>query len=378
MSVKRVLQVISSLHTGGAETMIMNVYREIDTSKLQFDFLVFGESEGFYEKEVIRRGARVFRIKSISATGVIRFIINIIKIIKTFGPYQAVHAHTDYQTGLVAFAARVSGVSIRICHSHNAGALDSQGKLINSFVLNLLRYLIKIFATHLVACGKKASQFMFCSSDWDKVVIFRNAINIQAFSTPLSESSKTIYRERYMISNSSIVIGHVGRFSEQKNHKRLLEIFQQALKINDNCILFLVGEGKLRRDIEEYAERLGIIDKIRFLGLIPDVYNIIKLFNVLLMPSFFEGVPLTLVEAQAAGIPCVVSDPIPKEVDLDTGLMKFVSLQKSDIEWAKIVLCSATYSNSNYYQIKNALEEKGYSIEKNINILYRIYNIKEV
>jgi len=374
---KRILQVVSSLNAGGAETIIMNIYKVIDREKIQFDFLVFGNTEGFYSKDIISLGGRIFSIEPVRKTGLIRYLHNLITIIKKNGPYDAVHAHIDYLSGFVALAARIAGVKKRICHSHNTEALTYIGSL-NKLMLFFIRKIIIHNATDLFACGKDAAVFMFGSKGALKAEIINNSINLDLFSTPLTQCERETLRNKIGVKKGAKIIGNIGRFAEQKNHKRIIDIYAYLNSKDSNYELVLVGDGELRSEIEQYVEMLGLKEKVYFLGLRQDVYLIIKLFDVLLLPSLFEGFPVTLIEAQAAGVDCVVSDVITRDVDIGLDLVHFVSLKDDNDTWVKVIESLQNKKKKELSSCKKILAEKGFDIYRNLRKFYEAYGMNDI
>lgn len=371
---KRILQVVSSLSAGGAETMIMNIYKNINRQKVMFDFLIFGDIEGFYSRDITSLGGKIFSIKPVRETGIILYLYNLINIIKENGPYDVVHAHIDYLSGLVALAARLAGVKKRICHSHNTEALTYKGSL-SKVALFVIRKLINYNATDLFACGKDSAIFMFGKKATTKVKIVNNAIDLNLFCSPLSQNEKENFFNEIGIKKGSKIIGNISRFVEQKNHKRIIDIYSSIVSKSSNYELVLVGDGKLRAETERYVEMLELKERVHFLGLRKDVHSIIKLFDVFLLPSLFEGFPVTLIEAQAAGINCVVSDVITKDVDLGLGLVHFISLDNDNDTWAKKIISLENKNKIDFALCKKVVSEKGFDIYKNIDTMYQAYGI---
>lgn len=313
-----VLQAAVNMNRGGAETLLMNLYRHIDRSKLQFHFLTC--REGCYDDEIRSLGGVIHRIPYIDKVGPRAYRAALKQFFAEYGyQYQVVHTHMDRMSGLVLYAARQAGVPVRIAHSHNT---RSEGSLPAKLYKRYASLYIAFAATHRFACSEEAGKWLF---PWKRreVQLLKNGIMSDVFAyRPLVRNE---VRKELGIAEGTTVLGHVGRFNEQKNHEMLIDIFHNWLKRNDDSCLLMAGEGPLRQTIEEKARVMGLSDNVKFLGVRSDIDRLMQAFDVFVFPSHHEGLPVTLVEAQAAGLPCVVSDAITREVDLGMGLVSFHS-----------------------------------------------------
>lgn len=372
---KRVLHIVGGMNRGGAETMIMNIYRALDRKTLQFDFITHREDICDYDEEIRQLGGRIFYVPSIGASSPLTFVKRLTETIKRTGPYQAVHAHTDFQTGFAALAAKLAGVGVRICHSHNT-AWKQSPSWFDRLMLKGFRQLIFAFSTQLVACGEDAGAFLFGQKKMKsaRVEILPNGIDLDLFFQ-LEPDAKVEMKKQLNLHDKKIVIGHIGRFHKQKNHAFFIELAQTLKKQGVSFQLVLVGDGPLRHEIEADAEREGLKDDIVFTGVVSEVPQYMKAFDVFVMPSLFEGLPLVLVEAQASGLPCVISDHITEEVDLGCGLIKRKSLQASEHEWMKAVL-EAYYAESPAQEtITSQLAQRGFDVKQNITRVMNVYGL---
>ncbi|WP_035423724.1 glycosyltransferase family 1 protein [Bacillus sp. UNC438CL73TsuS30] len=370
----RVLHVVSEMHRGGAETMLMNIYRNIDRSKVQFDFISHNKEKSAYDDEILSLGGRIFYLPSLGSSGPISYIKNLRKIIKEKGPYVAVHAHTDYQTGFVALASRLAGVKKRICHSHNT-AWKANPNLIDKVFLSFYKTLILTNTTDFCACGKEAAKFLF--RDWKKdnhVNIIQNGIDLDVFINQNGAEKDEIYKS-LNIDRGTLIIGHIGRFVEQKNHEFIIKIALTLKEKSGNFKFLLIGEGPLLPMIKEKIIELGLSDYVLFLGVRSDIPNLMSIFDVFLMPSHFEGLPVSMIEAQAVGIPCVVSDVITDEVDMGIGLIKKYSLKSSLDEWVSGIQYAALIERPSTELRYNSLTNRGYNVKENINVILSLYGI---
>lgn len=362
---KKVLVVLSGLSAGGAETMYINLYRKMDKDYFSIDFLTFSKTNEFYTKEVKKCGSKILSMPSIKEVGVIRFCKIIEKKIRDNGPYNVVHSNIDYLSGLVLRAAKKCKVEIRIAHSHNTAALTHKGE-IPKIAMAYLRWQSIRNSTHFLACSYEAAVFMFGKKIANKSIIINNAIDLARFCENAQYKEQKESRE----DRAEIRMLHIGRFVEQKNHIKLINIFNEFLQIHDDARLYLVGEGELRQKIEVTVHKLGLSDKVIFLGARADVPELMSNSDVFLLPSKFEGLPVTLVEAQAMNLPCVVSDTVKKDVDCGLGLISFVDVADTT-GWILAIekMINARQSRNNF----EIMTEKGFNIDNNVGIIEKLY-----
>ncbi|MBD3859356.1 glycosyltransferase family 1 protein [Bacillus sp. 28A-2] len=372
---KRVLHIVGGMNRGGAETMIMNIYRALDRSVLQFDFITHRQDVCDYDEEIRQLGGRIFYVPSIGASSPLAFVKTLTKTIKQTGPYQAVHAHTDFQTGFSALAAKLASVKVRICHSHNTAWKQSPTSL-DHLILKGFRWLIFAFSTQLVACGEDAGVFLFGQKKMQngRVEVLPNGIDLSLFFQPGPDEKVELKRQLHL-HEKKLVMGHIGRFHEQKNHVFFIELAQTLKKQGVSFQLVLVGDGPLRQVMESYVKKAGLMEDIVFTGVVSDVPQYMKAFDVFVMPSLFEGLPLVLVEAQASGLPCVISDHITEEVDLGCGLVKRKSLRDSAYEWMKAILEAYHAEPPLQQTITSQLEQRGFDVKQNITRVMNVYGL---
>ena len=323
----RVLQVLTSLDRGGMETMTMNYYRHIDRERVQFDFLLHRSKEGDYEEEARSLGARVFRVprQNPLSPGYWRALDDFF----SENPYKVVHVQLDCLSAIPLAVAKCHGVPVRIAHSHNS----RQDRDIKYPMKMLCKRFIRWEATDLFACGVEAGRWMFGTDDF---TVVRNAIDVDEYAFDGIRRERT--RRDLGVPEGTLVIGHVGRFMPQKNHTFILNVFAELLRLRPDTVLLLIGDGELRVEREKQAADLGISDSVKFLGVRSDVPDLMQAMDVFLMPSLYEGLPLVLVEAQAAGLPCVLSDSIPIDCDLDGSNVARLSLGDDLREWAGVLI----------------------------------------
>lgn len=360
---KRVLHIVSSMNCGGIETFIMNLYREIDRQKLQFDFLVNTDKESFYDQEIYELGGRIYKVCTKRDNAVKNFF-QVKKIIQE-NKYDVIHRHGS--NGLIALdilAAKLAGATIRIAHSHNIRASGFQP------VHKYLKKIIPHVTTNRVACSTEAGNHLFNDNDF---VIMKNTIDSHRFI--YDEDEREEIRKELKIQENKLVIGNIGRFHNQKNHLFLIDIFYELHKINPDSILLLVGEGNLKHQVEKKVSEMRLGESVKFLGLRSDVYRIMQAFDSFLFPSLYEGLGIVLLEAQASGLPCITSEKVvPKEVEI-TDLMEFVPLERSAKEWAEIVL-SCTYNKGPRRDRSKEVIASGYDVRSNLRIIEGLYDVQ--
>lgn len=321
----RVLQVVTNMDRGGLETMLMNYYRQIDRTKVQFDFLTHRKEKAAYDDEIASLGGKIYHLPRL-----VPWSLSYKKALRSFfeahPEYSVIHVHQDCLSSVVLKAAAKQKISVRIAHSHNT----NQDKNLKYPIKLFYKQFIPKYATHLMACGNEAGLWMFGDTPFS---ILRNAIDAAVYS--FHPEKREAVRAALHITPHTIVVGHVGRFAPQKNHAFLLDVFAEFQKLHVDSHLLLVGEGSLLHDVEEQAARLGIVDKITFTGVRSDVNDLLQAMDVFVFPSHYEGFPVTMVEAQAAGLPCIISDNVPTEGILREDLVERLPLSPGAKAWAE-------------------------------------------
>jgi len=371
--VERVLHIVSTMDRGGAETLIMNVYRNLDRSKLQFDFVTHGAGQGAFDEEIRRLGGKVFYIPSLGGVGPISYVRKLTKIMES-NSYIAVHSHTDYQSGFPALAAKLAGIPHRICHSHS-----TNWPMNNSFkgkqLLKGLQKLIKFSATHYCSCSQEAGAFLFGEKavENNHVTILKNGIDLSQY---LDETiTKTGVIRELGLNEDAKIIGHVGKFSKSKNQQFILKILKELVTRDECYIALLIGDGPLKENIEREAESIGISNNIRFLGVRSDIPRLMKAFDVFVFPSIFEGFGIVTIEAQISGTPCILSDSVPKSTDMGLGLAKFLNLDEDPNKWGEEIEKAIEMQKPGKDIRVRALSEKGFSIQQNIEEWKKLYRV---
>lgn len=352
----KVLQVFGSLNMGGAESRMMDIFRRIDISKCQFDFVSLSEGNQYFEVEIKSLGGHIYKVPSPRKCGILRHIYYLRRCIR-LGKYQAVHAHTSYHCGIVMFAAWLEGVPVRIAHARTTGS-KQLGKS-KKVIMKIGQILIERFATHKYAISKEAGEFLFSNHDF---TVIPNAIELIKYQN-IDKIKVRKLKKELNIPEDYYVIGQIGRFEAMKNHEFTIRWFSDFIKTHNSAMLVFVGDGSLREKIERLSEKFLIRDKVVFTGIRADVNELIHTFDVLFFPSLFEGLGGVAIEAQAAGIPCVVSDRIPLETDLGLGLVKRCSLEGSLGDWTRMVEDCLNIQAPTAKEIWDKFNKAGYNIE---------------
>lgn len=361
-----ILFVTSSLAHDGTQTFIMNVYRNLDPGLYHADFLLTNGKETDYSREVTEKGSTIY-VTPTRKSNVFLFLTSLNLFFRNhYKQYHSIHFNYGSLTSIAAVGlAAFYGIPVRIMHSHNSSVIGVHNKL--------LHFLNRPFASKMVnvklACSKKAGRFFFGNSSFN--VVF-NGIDVGKYSYDKERRRKT--RQALGLTENCMVIGHVGRFVEVKNHSFVLEIFHEYLKLNANAKLLLVGVGELQDKIKQKAQELHIMNHILFLGLRLDVPDIMQAMDCFLMPSLFEGLPFVLVEAQTAGMQCFISDTIDKGTDI-TGNVKFLSLQNSADVWAKTIF--DVMPQFVRVKVDNKIKDSGYDISETTKWLEQQYSSKQ-
>lgn len=327
----RVLNMFTIMDRGGAETMVMNYYRHIDRTKVQFDFLVHREQRGAYDDEIERMGGRIYRMCPVYPQNFSRYKRDLRTFFRAHPEYKIIHSHMS-ELGYFAFReAERQGVPVRICHAHNAPhGFDAKMIIRTYFKKRMMPYL-----THLFMCGEESGKWLYGDKNKSRFIMLNNAIDAAVYSF---DASKREEMRRQLGLTGELVVGHVGRFNPQKNHPFLLDIFAALLKKEPNAVLLLTGGGEGMPKIQAKAQELGIAERVRFLGVRSDVADLMQAMDVFVFPSLYEGLPVTMVEAQASGLPCIISDKVPPECILTDGLVNIMPLSVRPEAWAEKIL----------------------------------------
>lgn len=358
---KRVLCIVGAMDAGGAETFMMKVMRNVNKDVLSIDFAVSSPTKGLYEDEIAQLGGTVFHITSKSVSFVKNFR-DIYAVVRDNQYENVLRISQNALSGMELYAAWFAGAKVRAFRSSNSQTYSNSLKEIISH--RVFKFFLNLVSNVKLAPSIESAEFMFGKRmvKKDKVAIIKNGINTKDFL--FNELQRNELRVEYKIPEDGFVIGHIGRFNKQKNHKYLINVFHEVRTQRPNTHLFLVGQGELMEEIKDYAGIIGDLSYIHFLGVRKDIPELLCLFDCFVFPSLFEGMPNTVIEAQASGLPCIVSDTITKDVAI-TDLVTFISLQDSPATWAEKILSIPLKHDRTSY--KTMIDSKGYNIENTIN-----------
>lgn len=325
---KRLLVILASLNTGGAETFMMKLFRSLPED-YKIDFIVSAKS-GFYEKEVVELGGRIFRVP-LRTKHPIKTFKAIYDVVKQ-NHYTHILKLCDTPIGLYdLLAAKMGGAKVLCVRSCNAGSSTSKlGAMVNDFLRPFFNYMADV----KLAPSRLAAEFTFGKAEVEtgKVNFIHNGVDLNVYK--YDDENRRKVRREFGIADEQLVIGHIGRFNQQKNHKFLIEVFAEVLKQKPNALLMLVGDGEKKSEIKEQINALGIEESVIFTGVRSDVPALLSAMDVFVFPSFYEGMPNTVIEAQATGLPCVIADTITEEAGI-TGIVHYMPLSASPEQWAE-------------------------------------------
>lgn len=323
----RVLQVLGGLNRGGAETMVMNLYRNIDRNKIQFDFIKHTESKCAYDDEIKELGGRIYSIPKYKVYNHFQYKKAWNNFFKKHPEYKIIHGHVRSTATIYLKIAKKYGL-YAIAHSHST----SSGKGIKAIIKNMLQFRIRYITDYFMGCSKEANEWLYGKkiANSEKCIILHNAIDVEKYT--YNEDIRNKLRKELNIKEDEMVVGNIGRFSYMKNHKFLIDIFEKLCK-TENCKLLLVGDGELKNDIQNIVKNKHLESKVIFTGVRSDVNEILQAMDIFVMPSIFEGLPVTLIEAQASGVPSLITNIITKEVDI-TPLIYRENLKNEPLIWA--------------------------------------------
>src|SRR5690606_2345818 len=334
MAAIRVLQVFTIMNRGGAESMIMNYYRQLDKDLIQFDFIVHRMENGAFDEEIKSLGGKIFKLNPINPFSPKKYYNELRILLKDIGKdYKIIHSHLNTFSSFPLKIAEEVKIPYRIAHAHIAmdkpaltsifSGVKGCKEYLKTIVKLNLRKRITMYSTHYFSCGIKAGNWLFGhESDYK---LLNNAIDARNFK--YDETIAKTYKKT-LNTNSDKVFGHIGRFSPQKNHKFLIDVFSEIMKIHSSSKLLLVGDGPLKNEMERYVNQLGLNDSVLFLGVRTDIPNLCMAMDFFVFPSLYEGLPVTLIEAQCSGLKIMASDQITREVEL-TNNISFESIEIS-------------------------------------------------
>lgn len=355
----RILQIGMSDNLGGIETFIINMYRFIDKKQVQFDFIDFTENGICFEEEILSLGGKIYKVPSRKKN----IIQNKKQLEKIMKQYKIIHYHANTLSYFTPIAIAKKNHLQIILHSHN----QWKGKKLKTLILHKMNQL-RLPKTNITryACSDVAAEWLFLKKNLKLTTIIKNAVDCEKFR--FNKEKRNQLREELGV-QEKFVIGHIGRFSYQKNHDFLIKIFQKYYEKNKNSCLFLFGIGELEEQIKQQVKNLGLEKNVFFFGIKSNTYDYLQAIDLILFPSFFEGFPIVLIEAQAAGVPCLISDTITKQVQL-FNFVKPYSLEKKEENWANEL---SKFEQSNHIDTYANMCQFGYHLTQQSEFMLQQY-----
>ena len=361
---KKVLQIVDSMHQGGIQAFIMNVYRNINRKDIQFDFLVFRLDKQLYEEEILSLGGSIFKCPG-RREGIIKNKKALDSFFSNHKEYTVVHYHASSLSFIDPLVyARKNGIEKRIIHCHSSSFI---GNPIHIVLHNINKQRIGRIATDFYSCSAPATKWMFGGTKVEKQVVkIVNGINVSKFK--FNDKERTKIRKELHSNDKDLIVGHIGRFSAVKNHKFLVDIFIELKLLNQNAKLCLVGDGELFDEIKSYVNEKQIEESVIFLGNRTDIPELLSAFDLLVLPSQYEGFPVTAVEAQAAGLPVYYASTITNEVMINRNVCA-INLSESAKQWAETII----NTNAQRIYTQDDILDAGFDINTTISYLESVY-----
>ncbi len=362
---KKVLIIARKLSIGGAEKVARDIGYYADKSKYDIHYLVFGNEKNDFEKELTDNGCTIIHMDPPNKNYVL-YYRNLKKLIEK-EKYDVIHSHTMFSSGWAMYIGYKCGVPVRISHSHTIKGPEKRSFIKNSYE-KFMRKVINKYSTHCIGCGLSAGYWLFGKDKFDKdgIIIF-NGIDLNSYK--YDQNKRITIRKRFDLENA-FVLGHVGHFADVKNQKFIVELLPHIIEQRSDAKLLLLGDGDTKNEIKKISKSLNIDKCVIFTGNVDNVGDYLSTMDVFVFPSKYEGVPLSLIEAQANGLPCVISDKIPKDIYL-TDLVKPLSINEiNKQEWVSEIISSKRNNPEQYFDI---IKNTEFSTDKMLKRIYAIY-----
>lgn len=356
----RILHVLQRMESGGTQALLMNLYRNIDRSKVQFDFLVEYPDKEFYDEEIEKLGGKIYYTSVRKDYNILKFKKQLREVLEN-NDYKIIHVHAYTIGYFVLKTAKKCGIPVRIAHSHNNETVRDKKYIYK----RIMQKLFTIHATDLFACSKEAGEYLFKNKEFH---ILNNAIDSKKFIFDKAKRDK-IRKELQFEDN--FIVGHVGRLHDQKNHKFLFKVFEEIKKKKDNAKLILIGKGPLEEQLKEIVDNSSVKNDIMFLGVKSNVNEYFMAMDVFVLPSLFEGLGIVAIESQAAGIPTLTADTLPQST-LITPLIKHISLEEDLELWANEVIEISKINEKNQ-NMQQYIIDAGYDISVSSKMMEDYY-----
>lgn len=368
----RVLHVLNSMSRGGIQALLMDVYRKINHSEIQFDFLLEKKVDSDYIDEINKLGGKIFYIQP-RREGILKNKKALENFFRNHPEYKIIHQHVSSLTNVAPLkVAQKFNIPVRVIHSHNT---RQGGSFLHKYIHYINQLSVKSYATDYFACSALAAKWLYGKKQYNNgnYKIINNGIEIKRFV--FNDQTRLAMREELGIKENTFVIGHVGRFAHQKNHEFLIDIFYDLHKKTPDSTLLLVGDGGLRAQIEQKAKKLGLDNNIIFTGIRSDIADVLQAMDVFVLPSHHEGLGIVVIESQAAGLHTIVSDTVPDDAYV-TDLIEKEYLSSNSSIWANRILKYADeYERKDTYQ---DISDGGYDISRISEELQRWYQSKVI
>lgn len=367
----RILHIAFTMHARGTETWLMNVLRRIDKKRFQLDFLTIEGEKGVYDPEIQALGGRLYSCPHPSNKGV--FLRGIREIFQKEGPFDIIHAHPYTLSGLVLMQAARAGIPVRIVHSHTDRRKAARDKsIVRRAYIGAMKKLINRTATYGLAASDDAAVSLF-GKNWNKDPrwnVMHCGIDLEPFK---KTKNKKVMRTELGIPQDAHVLGHVGSFHFEKNHEFLLHLFEKMATRDLKIHLLLVGDGPLKEKYQDRVKTLNLEKRVIFTGVRSDIPDLLKAMDVFVFPSLFEGLGLAIVEAQAAGIPCLVADTVPQEASIVDGAVDFLPLENNENQWIKSIKRALEEDSIDPERALNQVASFPFNIDHNVTMLMDLY-----
>lgn len=365
----RVLQVVTQMNRAGMESRLMDLYRNIDRNKVQFDFYTCKQDKGKFDDEILEMGGVIYYNSTLSLKNISKISSRFKEFLLANSQYKIVHCHLNQWSGLVLKGAKLAGVPVRIAHSRTS--LDKFN--LKNGIKNIIKLPVNKYATHKFAVSKKAGRWLFGEQQlqYGNIQVIPNSIDVKLYK--FNQNIRNSTRAALNLKDKFVLI-HVGNLRPEKNHKFLLNIFSEIKKHNVKSSLILIGADNMGGIVQEYAEKLGLKDDVYFMGSRNDVNELLQAGDLFIFPSIYEGFPGAILEAQASGLPALISDVITEEVVLLDSTVQ-LSLNMPAFDWANIAL---QMNPNNRIEAYRKIISAGYDVKQTAENLTEFYLDLEV
>ena len=370
MSVIRIIHFPGTMLYGGVGSVVMNLYRNIDRTKIQFDFCVPRNERGPLDDEIESMGGKIFYIPQMRQSGFKNYMNKVCEILRNNGPYEAVHIHSVHMGAITLLAAKKAGIKKRIYHSHNTKDAALEKIPCHKIIEWILKKIILKNADERLACGKMAGEYIYGKKK--NFTVINNAIQLEKFY-PYNYEEKLKIRHELGITENMTVVGNIARFVKEKNQEFFVRLAKEDEKRGGNMVFLLVGDGEYVQKVKNLAKESGCEGKFIFTGNRSDCERMYNAMDVFCLPSLFEGLPVSLLEAQACGLPCILADAVTDEADLNVAPFVRLSLLDSPSKWLEKINEVVGYRNNDSEKIFEAISQKQYEIKVIAQKMCNIY-----